>query len=186
MFRRSALGLGLLVSAWMVAPAAAAEVEHPAFRSWARHPIGTTIAVRSVTESPASRLTTTTTTKLLEIKPDGAVLETQVTSDATGKLVTNQPDRLEQRKMFPVLPGVKPENIGKPSKALAQGEETLKIAGREFRTVWYDTKEKGDAGDTFTRTWLSDDAPGRLVKAVTRIPKASTTVTLELTRFDRP
>ena len=43
-----------------------------------------------------------------------------------------------------LFPGVKKEQIGKPTKALAQGEETLKLAGREIKTFWYDTKDRGD------------------------------------------
>ena len=169
----------------LAACVSAEEVEHPAYKSWASQPIGTTIAIRSVTASAQSTITTTTTTKLVKFEPDKAILETSKVSDATGKVVEGAPDRLEQRKMFPLFAGVKKEDIGQPTNAIARGEETLKLAGREIKTTWYDVKGKGDAGDTFTRTWLSDEIPGRLVKAVTKIPKASTTVTLELTRYDK-
>lgn len=164
----------------------AEEVEHPAFKSWAAHPVGTSIAIRSVTSCPASRLTTTTTYKLLELKEDRAILETRKVSDATGQLSEGLPDKMEQRRKFPLLPGVKKEQIGKPLNPIAQGEETLKLAGREIKTFWYDTKGQGDAGETLTRTWMSEDVPGRLVKAVTKIPRADTTVTLELVEFKTP
>ena len=180
----SAPVLALLLMA--ASSGAAAEVEHPAYKSWSRYPVGTTITVRSVTESPNSKLTTTTTYKLLELKPDMAVLETRVVSDATGRVVENRPERLEQQRMFPLFPGVKPEDIGKPRNASVKGEEALPVLGRELKTVWYETKDKTEAGENFTRTWLCDEVPGRLTRAVTRIPQASTTVTLELVRFDVP
>ena len=67
------------------------------------------------------------------------------------------------------------------------GEETLELAGRTIPAVWFDTRTKGDGGlDVLTRTWMADNVPGRLVKSVTRIPKAKTVVTVELTDWSRP
>lgn len=174
------------VFACLAPSARAEEVEHPAYKSWARHPVGTTISTRSVTESPAGKLTTTTTYKLLALKSDKAVLEIRRVSDATGSLEGGPPQIYEQPRMFPLLPGVKKEQIGKPSNAQAQGEETVTLVGREIKAVWYDSKARGEAGETSTRTWMSDDIPNRLVKAVTKIPKASTTVTVELVEFKTP
>lgn len=176
----------LALLACLAPPAFSEEVEHPAYKSWARHPIGTAVAVRSVSVNPRSRLTTTTTYKLLALKPDAAVLETRRVSDATGKVVEGLPDKYEQRRMFPLLDGVKREQIGTPTGAIDKGEETLTLAGRDFKTRWYDTRSRGDAGETFTRLWMSDDVPGRLVKSVTKIPRADTTVTLELVGFKTP
>lgn len=183
---RSSLVVSLIISLGTASVAGAAEVEHPAYKSWAQYPVGTTIAVRSITESPNSKLTTTTTYKLLELKPTMAVLETRVVSDATGRVVENRPERLEQAKMFPLFPGVKAEDIGKPRNASSKGEETLTVLGREFKTVWYETKDRTEAGENITRTWLCDEMPGRLTRAVTRIPQASTTVTREVIQFDVP
>lgn len=176
----------LAVASLFTLSSSAEEVEHPAYKSWVRHPIGTTVATRSRTVNSASTLTTTTTTTLVELKPDAAILETRRVSDATGRVVEGLPDRYEQRKMFPLLPGVKREEIGRPSKAVEQGEETLSLVGREIKTFWYDTKGTGEAGETLTRTWLSDDVPGRLVKAVTQYPTAKTTITIELVEFKAP
>jgi hypothetical protein len=176
----------LAALAALASPATAEEVEHPAYKSWARHPIGTYVTIRSVTTSLGSALTTTTTYKLLELKADKAVLQVRKVSDATGTTVESPTSSYDQQRMFPLFPGVKKEDVGKPANASMQGEETLKLAGREIKTVWYDTKGRGDAGETLTRTWLSEEVPGRLVKAVTRIPKASTVVTLELTEFKTP
>src|SRR5262245_45260490 len=106
------------ILACLALSAQAEEVEHPAYKSWARHPIGTTISTRSVTESPGGKLTTTTTYTLKALKADKAVLEIRRVSDATGSLQGGPPVLHEQQRMFPVLPGVKKEQIGKPSNAL--------------------------------------------------------------------
>jgi hypothetical protein len=182
--RPTLAALAILAAAALAATAE--EVEHPTYKSWARHPIGTSVTVRTVTACPTSTITTTTTTTLLELGEKKAVLGTRRVSDATGTLVEGRPEKQDQARMFPLFPGVKKEDIGKPYKAIAQGEETLSLAGREIKTFWYDTKGRGDAGEMSTRTWLSDDVPGRVVRAVTKIPKAETTVTVELTELKAP
>lgn len=176
-----------LVAAGAPGLARAEDVDHPAYLSWGNQPVGTRIRLRSATDASGHVLTTTTTTTLKELRPDRAIFQVQRVSDATGREVTSIPERSEILRKFPLFPGVRREDIGKPTNALAQGEETLKLAGHEFRAVWFDTKTKGDGGsDIYTRTWMSDEAPGRLVKSVVRIPQAKTVVTVELIEWTRP
>ena len=184
--RRPFLPLAILLAV-ATGPARAEDVDHPAYLSWAKQPVGTRIALRSATDSDGLVLTTTTTTTLKELRPDRAIFEVQRVSDATGRLVTSAPERSEIVRRFPLFPGVKREDIGKPAHADAQGKETLKVVGREVSAVWFDTKTKGDGGsDVSTRTWMADEVPGRLVKSVIRIPQAKTVVTVELVEWARP
>ena len=184
---RTAIALTVATTLFATARGPAEEVEHPTFTSWARHPVGTEVVIRAVTTKNGKPTTTTTiTSRLLELKRDLVVIETRRVSDATGSVVASAPERYQQPKMFPLLNGMKKEQIGKPLGAVAQGEETLKLAGREIKTIWFDTKGRGDAGPTLIRTWLSDDIPGRLVKGVTKIPKTSTTITRELVEVKIP
>ena len=186
---RPALSVPFVALAAALAPglARAADVDHPAYVSWSKQPVGTQIKFRSETDSNGHILTTTTTTILKELKPDRAIFQVQRVSDATGREVTSIPERSVLVRKFPLFPGVKREDVGKPTGAVDQGEETLRLAGRELRTVWFDTKTKGDGGlDVFSRTWMTDAAPGRLIKSVTRIPQAKTVVTVELTEWAAP
>lgn len=176
-----------LVAAEAPGRARAEDVDHPAYLSWSKQPIGTRIKLRSSTDADGHVLTTTTSTTLKEVRPDRAIFQVQRVSDATGREVTSIPERSEIVRKFPLFPGVKREDIGKPVGAQAKGEETLTLAGREFRAVWFDTKTKGDGGsDVYTRTWMTDEAPGRLIKSVIRIPQAKTVVTVELTEWAPP
>jgi hypothetical protein len=178
---------GTLVFFAAAAGAAAEEVDHPAYLSWAQRPVGTAVTLRSLTVCGSNTITTTTTTTLKQLKPDRAVLEIRRKSDATGTRVENAPEIYEQRRKFPLFPGVRKEDIGKPLKPIEQGAETLKLAGQEFKTVWFDSRTKGDGGlDWHIRTWMSEDVPGRLVKSVTRIPEAATTITVELIALSSP
>ena len=177
-----------MLATLLLAPTTRAdEVDHPSYTSWADQPVGTVIKQRSETDTDGHVLTTTTTSTLKEMKPDKAIFTVQRVSDATGNKVESAPEPYELIRKFPLFPGVKRENIGKPTNAVATGQETLELAGRTIPAVWFDTKSKGDGGlDLITRTWMSDKVPGRLVKSVTRIPKAKTVITVELTDWTRP
>lgn len=172
----------------MLAPATlwAEEVESPTYQSWARHKPGTMIRLRSVTEANASSVETITTVKLLEVTPRAAVVEQTIRSNATGQLVESPPETVSHRRMFPLLPGVKREQIGKPTGVLAQGEESVTIAGKTYKAVWYDSKSQTEAGPAQTRTWMSDEVPGKVLRSVTRVAAAGKTVTLELIEFQTP
>ncbi|WP_165226689.1 hypothetical protein [Aquisphaera insulae] len=181
------LSLALALSLSLSAPAVAENVDHPAYRSWSKHPVGTTIVVRSRTEGKVRTLTTTTTSTLQAIKPDQVTLDVVRESDATDSLIKSPPETQSIFRVFPLLGKTKKEDVGKPTDAIEKGEETLKVSGKEYRTVWYDTKGKGEGGLGWTtRVWLSEEVPGRLVKSVTRFPDAGTTTTVEVIELKAP
>jgi hypothetical protein len=167
--------------------AAAQTVDSPQYLSWARAEKGASITMRSTTTRGGDPrpITSTITYVLTDLTPEKATLEMSVVSDATGTKVENPPQELVIRKAFPLLPGIRPEDVGRPRDAVEKGDETLKLAGREFRARWYVTKGQTEAGRSQTRTWLCDDVPGLLLKSVTTVPKVDTTVTLELIEFRR-
>ncbi len=181
------LGFATILAAMALSTVDAEEVEHPIYRSWARHPVGTAVTHKSVTTTDGPTIVTTTTTTLVELSAAKAVLETTTISNATGDTVEGPPLRYNQKRMFPLFPGVKKEDIGKPSGAIAKGEETLTLGGIAYQAEWFDSKGRTDAGETFTRTWMSDEVPGKLLKAVTRVPAAeNTTTTVEMVEIKRP
>ncbi len=169
-----------------LAGVAVEEVEHPAYKSWARHPAGTSVTLKSVTTTQGVTIVTTKKTTLVKLTDEGAVLETVMTSDATGKEVESPPQTYVQRRMFPMFAGVKKEDIGKPPGSSTRGEETVKLAGKEFKATWFDSKGRVESGETFTRTWMSDEVPGRLLKAVTKVPDADNMTTVELIEVKAP
>jgi hypothetical protein len=81
---------------------------------------------------------------------------------------------------------VKAEEIGKPANAVAQGKETLTIGGREYAATWYESKGTTEAGESIARTWISDEAPGRVLKSTTRVPKVEKEIVEELVEVKRP
>ena len=159
MFRSAAVLLALLAAS-AVAPGASAEsIDSPIYKSWARHKVGTTITHVSATEARGQRIETTTTYQLLELTDEQAVIKSTVVSDATGTKVEQSPTTSRVKREFILLSGVKKEEIGKPRGVLKEGEETLSVAGRPYKAHWCDTKGRTEVGETFTRTWFSDEVP---------------------------
>lgn len=176
-----------LLAASAVAPGASAEsIDSPIYLSWARHKVGTTITHVSVTEARGQKIRTTTAYKLLELTDAKAVIETIVVSDATGAEVEQSPTTAQIKREFFLLPGVKKEDIGKPQGVLKEGEETLSVAGGKYKAHWYNTKGRTEVGETFTRTWFSDEVPQKILESVTRVPAGGLTTTLELTEIKKP
>lgn len=184
LFAMAALVLTFVV----VASAKAEEVEHPIYKSWARFPVGTSITLRSITEreDQSGRITSTIRQTLIKLEDARAVLEEVTTTDSGGEEFTYPPREVTHKRMFPLLPGVQREDIGKPSGTIASGEENLEAAGGPIPTSWFDSKGRVEAGETFTRTWMSDEVPGRLVKTITRVPAAESRSTIELIEIKTP
>ncbi len=162
------------------------EIESPLYKSWVRFPVGTTITTRAVTERDGHRAETTTTSQLIASTNDKVVIEAVSVSDATGQRIENPPQRFEYRRVFPLLPGVKKEDVGKPKGVIAEGDETVEVAGKSYAAHWYDARGTTDAGPSITRTWMSEEVPGKLLKAITRVPKADKTATLKLVEIRTP
>jgi hypothetical protein len=165
--------------------ARAEEVESPQYASWARHPVGTTVRLRTVTEAAGARsIETTASYRLVKTTADAVVVEMKVVSDAPGSEPEGTSQELTIRRLFPLFPGVKKEDIGKPEGVTKQGEEAVTVAGRTYRARWYEGRGATEAGPSESRTWTSDEVPGRLIRSVTKVPKANKTVTQELVAIE--
>lgn len=178
--------LAILATTQLATLAAGESIDSPVYKSWAGHPVGTSITHVSVTEARGKTLETITRYKLLDLTKDKAVVETSTISDATGAKVESAPSRREIKREFFLLPGVKKESVGKPAGILKEGEETIRVADRDFKARWYDTKGRVEVGETFTRTWYSDEVPQKILKSETRVPAGGLTTTVTLTEIKTP
>jgi hypothetical protein len=171
-------------------PAAAREtVENPQYKSWAGFPKGTTIVQRSVTEAigAAGATTTTKTFTLIDGTEEQAVVAMRVrTKKYDGQEFDDPPENYAHPRLIPLPPGMTKADFDKPSGSLGQGEETVKLGTKEYRTQWREGKGRNEAGEVFTKVWSCDDVPGGLVKSITRIPAIGKTMTIELVEVKVP
>ncbi|MFO0959438.1 MAG: hypothetical protein U0800_18725 [Isosphaeraceae bacterium] len=166
----------------ILGPAATTQTVDPSYTSWIRQPIGTRIVMRSRTVSEANTITTTTETTLKKKGPELVTLEIKRVTDATGKRVVQPEESYDQRRLFPLMGGMKKEDVGKPSGSTRARRPSNSPAGRSRRSG---TTTRRRAA--LVRPHLDlRRGPGRLVKTVTKIPQAGTTITVELTEWETP
>lgn len=144
--------------------------QNPLYLQWAALPIGATVQYscetrRNGSDAPASDVETWK--KLIEVKPDKVILETGGSMLAGDSRVEYPPDREE------IL--AKPPAPGSPEAGtiVAQGDQTLKLAGREWKCHWTERQN----GPMTTRRWTSEEVPGGLIKEFQRIEGADLTET---------
>lgn len=160
------------------------KIETPLYKSWSGHPVGTVIVVRERTVAKTQTIETVTTTRLVELNGEKAVVETIVKSNSTGETIENDPQTFEYRRYFLLPAGAKANT--RPKDVVAEGEEEIEAVGRKFRAKWRDAKGQTEAGESLTRSWMSEEVPGLIVKAVTRVPKIGKETTIELVELRRP
>jgi hypothetical protein len=85
--------------------------------------------------------------------------------------------------MFPLFPGVDKTKIGRPQGVKSQGFETIEVLGKKYNAEWYETNASTEAGPSVTKTWISMDMPGQVIRSVTEVKAASKKVFLEVTEF---
>jgi hypothetical protein len=162
------------------------DVENPQYTNWSRFPVGTSVTTKDQVIKDNKSITTITTTKLISKTEKNIILSTVVSSDATGMLVTNDPWETVIKRQFPLLPGVDKTKIGRPQGTIATGMETIEILGKKYQSEWYDIKSSTEAGPAITRTWISMDMPGMVIKSSTEVKNANRKTLLEVTELKIP
>jgi tetratricopeptide (TPR) repeat protein len=168
-------------------------VENPWFRHWSRFRTGTTVTSKfTVTASIASaRCEGTTTTRLVEKGPDRVLIEVVSVVQKAGGAPRQNPSRTEEIvRMVQLPPGAKKEDFGKqPEGTVDHGTTTLTIGSQEHRTTWYrtTTPRTQTAPAVDSKIWMSEDVPGKVVRAELRLANpASTFQTVELLAVTTP
>ena len=75
---------------------------------------------------------------------------------------------------------------GKPEGVTEQGEESVKVGGKDYKAKWYKATGKTEAGETFIQSWSSDDVPGGLVRSIATTPGNKSSMTMELIEVKLP
>ena len=173
----------LLLSAFVLMMSAgftAAEesVDNPEFASWSKFPKGTVVTVKttSTTAGTASEMTMINT--LVETGSDKLVVETATVIKAGDQEIKTPGQKRDVPKTIEIPKGTKKEDHkgDKPAGTTEEGTETVKIAGKEFKTKWYKYVSEASGMKTVSKMWRSDDMPGMLVKM-----ESTTTGTIEST-----
>lgn len=143
----------------LAAVARAEKVANPSYEQWSKFKVGAFAKLESDIVAQGMTTKTTTTTKLVELTPDKAVLEI-----TTSMLVMGQ--KMDQ----PVQKIDVPAQIEKAADAPADkpkvntGEETVKVAGKDIKATWTETETTMGGMTIKAKTWTSPEVPGSVVK----------------------
>ncbi|MBN9118350.1 MAG: hypothetical protein J0I06_04175 [Planctomycetes bacterium] len=169
--------------------ASAEEIPNPEFVSWSKFKKGTSVTLKTTATVSGITSETLSTTTLVEVGPGQVVIETKAVSKVNGMSFDSPPQKREVAKTLKLPDGGKKPDAkgGQPPGTYEEGTETLKVGGTEIKTKWYKTRSEGDGFKTDSKVWMSDDAPGVMVKmeAITTGADAST-IKMELVEFKKP
>jgi hypothetical protein len=162
------------------------KVENPLYTRWAKFKPGTTVRIETKTENPAKTIEQTTIYKLVEINDSQLVVDMTIEIRDGGRKDTGPAQSFTHKRWFDLPKGMTAESLTKPRNVLEEGKEKITVAGREFDTIWYKSKAKVEAGDTFIKAWYSDAAPGGLVKEENETPNAKSKTKREIAEITEP
>jgi hypothetical protein len=162
-------------------------IENPLYRSWAKFPPGTVAVFKAVADNGKNRISTTTTYKLLSKSEDRLTVESVVLSNLGDVEYSSPPQNTTNPRYLKAPPGAKRKSpAGKPEGVSEEGTEKIKVAGREYAAKWYKSKTKVEAGETLSKTWMSDDVPTGLLKSELDTPGARAKTVMELVELKIP
>jgi RNA polymerase sigma factor (sigma-70 family) len=183
-----------VVAASQATSQAAGMADNPAYLAWVKHKLGTTAAwtqsgsgtrtgadgreIRSV--QPASGFLV----RLVEVTPEGAVVELTVRSRTTAAEEKSRvviPAKAERG--VPVMP--LPSEGTPVAERWKEGEEEVVVDGKKIQTRTREATVASGSGTMVWKEWTAEGVPGALVKLETRIQHEGSMggQTLELVEF---
>jgi hypothetical protein len=169
----------IVLSAFAVPVSAQETVDNPQYQEWAKWREGafTTLKSETVIDGKVQVVTTQTQT-LKKLTAEKAVVEITSVTEAAGQTIKSPPitldivAKLPKVKIDPVDPKVDPKDV--PKYKETKGREALTINGKKVECEWI----QFEVDDAVSKTWYSDQIPGRMVKTQTRAKEATTTMQL--------
>ncbi|MGC4030620.1 MAG: hypothetical protein QM754_02565 [Tepidisphaeraceae bacterium] len=184
-FVRRAAGAAVL--ACLIAPIARADdaKPNPEYEAWAKCKPGATVTIKGSTETAGNKMENSVTTKLLEVTPEKAVVESTITMEMMGQKMPQPPQKRDVPKTF-VMP--KPHAVpGQPEQKAPEpkiGEETITVAGKEYKCKTTEIELNQNGMKVHSKTWTSDQVPGGMVKMTSDATGAvSAKTTMELVEY---
>ncbi len=132
---------------------------------------------RTVTEEKGNPAKTieVTTSKLLELTAEHAVVETHLTGTRfDGVKMDTLPVKQTIQRYFYLQDNVKVDSVPKGTP------EPVTVAGKTYQADVIRGKDRNEAGEVVSTVWASDEVPGGLLKSETLIPATGKLMTVEL------
>ncbi|MCI0704408.1 MAG: hypothetical protein L0241_25400 [Planctomycetia bacterium] len=172
---------GCFVLAVLNAPALAQEtVDNPQYQEWAKWKEGAFVTIKSESSVDGKvQVVTTQTQTLKKLTAEKAVVEITGVTEAAGQTIKAPPVTFDFVAKLPKVK-VDPKGIPEPDpKAVpkfkeTKGREALTINGKKVECEWIQIEFDGFS----SKTWMSNQIPGRMVKSETKTKESVTTMQL--------
>lgn len=186
-FRMQSLIRVWLTLTLMVTGSAIAQekVENPIYQTWAKFKPGTSITYQMDTSFGTQSTSSKQVQTLKSVSDEKVVVEMQSVVEAAGQSIKTPPIPVEHLAQVPqgqIDPKFAPK--GKPGLETRKGTETIKVADKSLKCEWIEAKGNTPQGEVETKTWFSDEVPGRLVKSVTSIKASNSVTEMTLVEFE--
>lgn len=137
-----------------------------AYASWANCGLGSTVTTEDVKEiAPGIRMISSTSMTLAAVEKDKVVVDMVVRNRVEGGDFAPT-ETLQEVE----IPAEEEADEPHPHQVVAEGEETLEIAGRKILCRWRRVAVREDGGvRTESATWTSDQIPGGLARSEVRV-----------------
>jgi hypothetical protein len=144
---------------------------------WSKFKPGSYAKYKTTTAVATTKMTGDMKMTLLALNGSKATIETEVTT--MGQTSKSKADLDLNAK-----PGTAPAAKGQQPAAVKKGSETLTVAGKSLQCDVYETDSNANGMQMKTRSWVSAQVPGGLVKSVSQTSGAAKSeTTMELVDF---
>lgn len=171
--------------------AAALAEPNPEYTGWAKCKPGASVTIKGNTEAMGQKTAQTMVTKLVEITPEKAVVETTMTMEVMGQKMAQPAQKRDvpaeiqaPKEGQPKIDPAMVEKAKAAAKDAKKGTDTVTVAGKtlECTTVEMDNEQNGIKAHT--KIWNSDQIPGGMVKMTSKTSGAmESTTTMEVVEF---
>jgi hypothetical protein len=161
---------------------AAEQVDNPSYKSWAKFKAGTTVTLKTESDMAGQKSDMETTTTLVEINPDKAVIETKMSMNAGGQQMDMPAQKTDVPAKLDKTPEVKPEDPKDKPEVKESSEEVSIPGGKKVKAKVTETKMTANGMNTVSKVWTSEEVPGGVIKMETTMDGAMKgTTKMELT-----
>jgi len=165
--------LAVIATGWMSCGLAVAGemIDNPQYEHWSQFKPGTYVVTRSKQVAAGQTTETEVKTELKSVSKEKVVLEMTSVTKMQGQEIAMPPQTFEHPAKYekPELPEGEAEDAETEKPKTKEGEEKIEVAGKKMDTKWYEVVSDNEGFKTHSKSWMSEDMPGQVVKSVTEM-----------------
>jgi len=160
------------------------QIDNPTYKAWSKFKPGTSATMKMESDAGGMKSETETTTTLVELNADKAVVETKMSMNAGGQKMDMPAQKTDVPAKLDKPPEAAAPNTPKPE--VKESTEEVEIpGGKKVKAKVTETKSDANGMKTVSKVWMSDEVPGGMVKMETTMDgTVKGTTTMKLTACD--